>query len=56
MRQRLEEKVDSILARGGLSELRSSADLVRKLQPTLTKAILEEQRTVSTAVKVSRND
>ena len=48
-RQKLEEKVGSILSRGGATELKSAQNLVRQLQEPLTNAIIREQRSVSCA-------
>ena len=45
-RQKLEEKVDSTLKRGGATELRSSHALIRQLQGPMTDAIIREQRAV----------
>ena len=45
-RQKLEEKVETTLKRGGATELRSSHALVRQLQGPLTNAIIREQRAV----------
>lgn len=45
-RQKLEEKIDSILRRGGTTELKSSQAMINELQGPLTDAIIREQRSV----------